>query len=506
MGVKEVRPQPVQSKFLSSNADIAIYGGQAGGGKTYALLMECIRHIDVPGFSAIIFRRESKQIYLPGGLYDSAMEFYPGLGCKHRQQPMLEFNFKPKAKIVMTHLGIDSDLSSFQGAQIPLICWDELTHFARGMFFYMLSRNRSACGVRPYMRGTCNPDPESWVADFIGWWIDQDTGYPIKERGGVIRYFITVPDETDTRLIWGSSKEDVLTNNGLSKPSEHEFQEALRLIDDALKVGEDIPDDHASEAVIYAKFYKSIKSATFIPASIFDNRELIRQNPEYLSNLKALSRVERERLLYGNWKIRPAAGLYFSKSDARIIPELPNDIVRVLRIWDLAATEPNETNKDPDWTVGMKLGRRKNGRVVIMDVARVRKKASHVRDLVLTTAHLDGRDCPIHLNQDPGQAGKDQIDSYRHDVLKGFKVFSSVTSKDKVTVAEPAAAAWQNGRIEVLLDPSWNKEVIEELDKFPTQGVHDDCVDALSNGYNALPSSATPNYGQGSGMSRKYRD
>jgi hypothetical protein len=72
----------------------------------------------------------------------------------------------------------------WQGAQIPLICFDELTHFRAHQFFYMVSRNRSTCGVRPYIRATCNPDADSWVANFLAWWIDPETGFPIPERAG----------------------------------------------------------------------------------------------------------------------------------------------------------------------------------------------------------------------------------------------------------------------------------------------------------------------------------
>jgi hypothetical protein len=54
-------------------------------------------------------------------------------------------------------------------------------------------------------------------------------------------------------------------------------------------------------------------SVTFIPASVFDNPALLQVNPEYLAWLLSLPLLESERLLRGNWKIRPAAGLYFKR-------------------------------------------------------------------------------------------------------------------------------------------------------------------------------------------------
>lgn len=502
MAILEIRPQKMQERFLASPADIAIGGGSAGSGKTFSLLMEPLRHIHNPKFSAIFFRRESKQIHLPGGLFDTAMEIYPGIGAKHRLQPMLEFTFQSGAKVVMTHLNLESDVSAYQGSQIPLIIYDELCHFSKTQFFYLLSRNRSTCGVKPYIRASCNPDPDSWVASFIEWWIDWDTGFPIPERGGQLRYFITVPTETDTVQVWGDDPHEAVSKaTGLSRPSDEALRLAGQKIDAHLTVGEDAPDD--DEAIFYVKAMRSAKSVTFIPSRIYDNPALLKKDPSYLSNLKALSRVERGRLLEGNWKIRPAAGTFFPKPDARIIPELPDDITRWVRSWDLAAIEPNESNRDPDWTVGMKLGRRKNGRVVIADVRRVRRNAASVRELVMRTAFEDGISCWIQLPQDPGQAGRDQSDSYR-EMLRGFSLFSRIITRNKMSMAEPAAASWQRGSIEMVLAP-WNDGVLDELDKFPDPKIHDDCVDALSGGFNLLPSGDVPNYHL-SGFSRKYRE
>jgi hypothetical protein len=77
-------------------------------------------------------------------------------------------------------------------------------------------------------------------------------------------------------------------------------------------------------------------------------------DPGYLANLMALPTVERERLLGGNWKIRPAAGLYFQREWCEVVDAIPPKPWS--RGWDLAATPKTESN-DPDWTSGTKIGR-----------------------------------------------------------------------------------------------------------------------------------------------------
>jgi hypothetical protein len=65
---KIIKPQPgFQEAFLSTSADIAIGGGSAGAGKSFALLLETIRNKDIPKFNAMIFRRTTVQIRNPGG-------------------------------------------------------------------------------------------------------------------------------------------------------------------------------------------------------------------------------------------------------------------------------------------------------------------------------------------------------------------------------------------------------------------------------------------------------
>lgn len=436
----DIRPQKgPQEMFLASAADIAIMGGAAGGGKSYGLLMEPLRHKANPGFGAVLFRREATQITNEGGIWDSALGLYPPTGARANASPKLIFRWESGARLTFGHLNTESDVFGWQGSQIPLLLFDELTHFSRAQFFYMLSRNRSTCGVKPYVRATCNPDADSWVADFIAWWIDQDTGFPIPARAGKLRWFIRLGDE----IHWANTADEL----------------ARRFA---------IP---ATDA----------KSVTFIPAKVTDNPALLSKDPGYLANLKALSRVERARLLDGNWKVRPSAGAYFNRSEATIIPRAPDPelIASAARGWDLASSEPTEATPDPDFTAGVKLCRTTEGRIVVLDVRRDRMRAVKVRTLVMNTARADGVDTHITIPQDPGQAGKDQAENFVA-MLNGYVIKTSPVTKNKVARAEPFAAQWQAGMVDVVRAP-WNEAFFSEMEAFPSADMHDDQVDACSD-------------------------
>lgn len=242
----------------------------AGVGKTFVLLLDPVPDLHVPGFGGVIFRRTSTQIRNEGGLWDTSMQLYPYLGGDPKETT-LEWHFK-NSKIKFSHLEHEKNILDWQGAQIPYIGFDELTHFSRKMFFYLLSRNRSVCGVKPYMRATCNPDPESWVADFVSWWINQETGLPIPERDGVVRYLIVDGDKD----IWGDTEAEVI-------------EKAWYMLEPLVERSGIDPKNF-------------VKSVTFISGSIYDNKELLNVNPGYLANLLSQDKATRAALLEGNWK------------------------------------------------------------------------------------------------------------------------------------------------------------------------------------------------------------
>lgn len=269
-----IEPQEgYQTLALSSEADIVIGGGAAGAGKSFVLLLEPLRHKDVRGFGGVIFRRTSPMIRAEGGLWDASMKLYTKVIGANPVESRLEWNFGPETKLKFSHLEYEKNIFDWQGAEIPFIGFDELTHFTETMFFYLLSRNRSMCGVRPYVRATCNPDPDSWVAKLIEWWIGPD-GFPIPERRGVVRYFM----RHKGKYIWGDTKQEVI-------------QKAWHILEPMVERAKVDPDEF-------------VKSITFIGGTIYENKALLATNPSYLGNLNSQNEEIKAQLLDGNWHIK----------------------------------------------------------------------------------------------------------------------------------------------------------------------------------------------------------
>ena len=434
-----------QTMFMASKADIVIYGGAAGGGKTHALLLEALRHKDVKGFGGIIFRKNYTQITAEGGLWDASHKLFSQVkNAESKKTPKLHWRFEGGGKLSFAHLEREEDLKSWQGTEIAYIAFDELTHFTKRQFLYMLSRNRTTCGVKPYVRATCNPDVDSWVADFIAWWINQETGYPIPERSGQVRYMCVLNDT----IYWADNSEELTEKYDVS-PEE-------------------------------------CKTVTFIASRLEDNKILMESDPGYLANLKAMTEVDMERLLYGNWKIKASAGSFFKRTQVgEFLVKTPDDLVAVCRAWDLAATDKDE-NDNAAYTAGVLMGKRKDGRFVILDVINQQLKAGDVRVLVSQTAMIDKVKYPnvrVRLPQDPGQAGKEQAQSYM-TMLAGYDVVIKPESGDKATRAEPMAAQWQHGNFDIVVG-EWNEAYFNQLESFPDSKFKD-MVDASSSAFGEI--------------------
>jgi predicted phage terminase large subunit-like protein len=445
--IVEFRPQPgPQEQFLSSPADIIIYGGAAGGGKSYALLLEALRHYSNSKFGCVIFRKNSTQVRNEGGLWQQSSQIYPFHNGRPREAN-LEWIFPSGMRVKFAHLEHENSVYDWQGSQIPYIGFDELTHFSENQFFYMMSRNRSDSGVSGYIRATCNPDPDSFVRRFIDWWIGED-GFPLKERSGVLRWFIRIDD----KLIWADTKDQI----------HEQYGRGIEI---------------------------QPKSVTFIPSKLQDNKILMNKDPGYLANLLAQNRVDRMRLLEGNWNVRAISGAFFQRQWFTILDTIPPGFTQSIRFWDRAATKPNETNKDPDWTRGLKLYKYPNNTWVVGDLRSMRDSPLKVERLIRETAAFDGYNTKIMSQQDPGSAGVAEAENFIR-MLVGFDVHTEVFNKDKINRAKPVSAQCEAGNIFVLRAP-WNDDFFNELENFPNPESHDDIVDTLSGAFNNLATSGS---------------
>lgn len=419
---------------------MALYGGAAFGGKSFALLMDAgglaRKH---RGFGAVLFRRTGPQLMAEGGLWDTSEEIYTFLGARaSRHNKRWDFP-ETDATITLSHMEYDKNRYDWMGSQIAYIGFDELTHFSEAQFWYLVSRNRSPAGTPCYVRATCNPDPDHFAAKLVAWYIDQDTGLPIPDRAGKVRYFARVGDD----LCWGKSKKELRDKYG----AEYDP-----------------------------------KSFTFIPARLEDNQIGLRMNPGYVSNLMSLTTVERERLRYGNWKIRVTAGSYFRRGWFKFIDDYPRGY-RTVRYWDRAATEPTVSNPEPDWTVGTKITRDSTGLFYVCDVVRDRVTPGAVLEMIRNTAEMDGPEVEQLLEKDPGQAGKAEVD-YLIRELAAYGIRAVDKNKSKEVMAKPASSQCEAGNI-LIVRGEWNDSFVVECENFP-KGKHDDQVDTLSGGLNEL--------------------
>ncbi len=472
----QVGPQTTMADCV---ADIAFFGGSAGGGKSWSLLFEFIKWAVLiagrwclpNGLRAVIFRRTAPELVGGGGLWDESNKMFRELGGRARRSPGLDWIFPGyeeredgelvmvgTARLELRHLLRDDDRYAHSGRQYFLVGFDESTHFSKVQFWYLYGRLRSMTG-RPYLRATCNPLPDTFVAELVAWWIAAD-GYPILSRSGVLRWLVRVGDE----IRWHSSREAAIAEHG--------------------------PDCEPA-------------SLTFIASRLADNKILTDADPAYRAKLKALSRVDRLRLLGdptrgGNWKVRPSAGLCFRREDFRVVNSAPEKIVATVRCWDKGATAIHDKNPDPDWTRGVRVNLLEGGGLYIDDLVSLRDRPAVVLEAQRETAVDDGTHVTIGIWQDTGGAGvfdAEMTAAY----LNEFNV-EIVGSAEGVIRGHggKGVAKWVHAkawsplveRHEVYVKQAdWTNTLIDECDGFP-EAAHDDIVDGISLAWQLLAGDA----------------
>ena len=146
-----------QENFLAAGETDVLYGGSAGGGKSYAMIVDPLRFAHKPAHRALILRRSMPELR---ELIDKSRELYPKAfpGCKYREVEKL-WNFPSGAKIEFGFLERDADVYRYQGQAYSWIGFDEITHLPTEFSWnYLASRLRTTDpDITPYMRCTANP-------------------------------------------------------------------------------------------------------------------------------------------------------------------------------------------------------------------------------------------------------------------------------------------------------------------------------------------------------------
>ena len=146
-----------QTDFLAAGETDVLYGGAAGGGKSYAMLVDPLRFAHRSAHRALILRRSMPELR---ELIDKSRELYPKAfpGCKYREVEKL-WNFPSGAKIEFGFLERDADVYRYQGQAYSWIGFDEITHLPTEFSWnYLASRLRTTDPeITPYMRCTANP-------------------------------------------------------------------------------------------------------------------------------------------------------------------------------------------------------------------------------------------------------------------------------------------------------------------------------------------------------------
>lgn len=424
-----------QTRFLSLTCFEAGYGGAAGSGKSDAILIDAVRYVGRgygANYHALLLRRTYPE--LEKSLIKRSKQLYPRLGGKYNKVDHV-WTFPGGEIVEFGHAQHEDDVHQYQGAAFQYVAFDELTSFTEYQYLYLFSRCRSSIGIKCRIRSTCNPGGEghAWVFARFAPWLD------------------TRPEYDGVR----------------AKPGE--VLRILRKGDTERLVEKDTP---------------GAKGRTFVPATLKDNPSL-HADGEYEAGLQQLDRVTRAQLLDGDWLIKPAAGLYFKRAYFKFVERnlVPHEADRV-RYWDRAATEPSASNKDPDWTVGVRMARSRDKLLWVEDVVRFRGNPGTVQATLKATAQLDAKDGVVQcLEQDPGQAGKVEID-YLIKELQGFDVRACLKRVNKIVAAGPISAQSEAGNVRFVIAP-WNNAFVEEIEDFP-DGPHDDQADAFGGAFSQL--------------------
>ena len=289
------KPHRKQKAFLNLTCLEAFFGGAVGGGKSEALLMAALQYVDVPGYAALILRKDLQRLALPGGLIPRSHEWLSGTPATWNGQ-LRRWSFPqekgPPATLTFGYLANAYDKFRYASSELQYLGFDELTEIREEDYLFLFSRLRRIKNIDVKLRVRAASNPGNighlWVKQrFLRQWTP----------------------------------------------------------------GGPLPDGMRHENGIYY-----FDDRAFIPSLIADNPSL--NATEYIASLMHLPPIERERLANGDWSVQENAYFrarwfrYFKLANDQYDLLGPNDqIIASIRPRDcrrFATVDPAGTSADVD--------------------------------------------------------------------------------------------------------------------------------------------------------------
>lgn len=422
-------PHPKQLAFLSlDHIREAMFGGSAGGGKSDALLMSASQFVCVPNYSALLLRQTYPQLIGDDGLIPRSLEWFSGTGARYMATEK-RWYFPSGATITFGHAERDDDRYQFSGQAFQFVGMDEGTHWRSPKVYLFVGFARAR---KPSQEANLKACPQCGLtlADV-----------PLRTR--------------------------MATNPG-----------------------------SRGHAWVRSRFLVNgrAKGRVFIRSRIEDNPSLDRDT--YVAGLGELDRVELAQLLAGDWEVREE-GQMFDRSwlttmRYRDFADTIAPQARLVRFWDMAATEARAKNSDPDWTSGALVALH-HGVWYIVEIRRTRSTPKGVEDFMVNTADVDDDrfsiagspiTVPTRAEMEGGSGGMISIDQLARGAFVGRDFAGRRPRGSKTERAKPLSIAAESGRV-VLVDGDWNEDFLTELEGFP-DGDHDDQVDSVTGAMKEL--------------------
>lgn len=443
---------PKQQVFLSLEHREVMFGGAASGGKSHSLLLAAMQYVDVPGYSAILFRKSFPDLNQAGALMSRCKQWLTPTEARWSARDMSWYfptgKGKEPARMAFGHIGTDGDKYKYLGAEYQFIGFDELVQHPYDSYSYLFSRLRKleTSHVPLRMRSATNPGGVhgDWVKDYF-----------------VPKEYLTATADVQNGRVWESKAPCVDCSE-------------TGLID--------------GEECIYCEG-NAFRSRYFVPSKVADNPSVDRA--AYLRSLISMTHVDRYRLEHGDWAITEQGDLfktewarYYSRNGDHFRLHRPDGqppIVLAIGelVFFITADTASKEKTTADFTcISTWAFHQKSGSLILVHTLLARLEVPKIAEAIINQSKASR--CQFVMIES-AQCGIGVIQELRGPKGNGMAVQDyNPGGADKVARSTTAQIKLESGQI-YFPDgrPGWLDIPFAQMVGFPA-ATHDDFVDTLS--------------------------